>query len=491
VLVVCGLILAGAALRIGLHDPTEQPVSGDQASFTYQALSLLGGDLAYDESDQDRWLDLGWADQPHGLFVQQRDDGWAFAKPLGYSVLLAPALAAAGARGISVVGAGLVLTYAACWYGLGRLRWDRPGAAVVATAATVASHAWLFGFPAHADLFVAVLVGVAALGAARVAWRPAVGGSPTLWLALAAAATGLLVTEKLPALIALAPLLAVAFVRAPGRARAAALLAGGAVVALSVVPYLYYSDGASWSAYGGDRYYAIATTPWSGGTADDLIPWQTRDSLSPGFVLDSLTEPSGDLPSAALTYAVGRHTGVATFLPIAPALAIATGIAMWRRRGRPLLAPSREPEGEVPQEQGLSHPGSRQSADRALALAAAAGLATYAGLYLVVFTDNYFGGGQSIGNRYFLQVSLLVPVVAVAGGVSSRAARWCGAAAAGWALVVLGPQLRHPEEAFFRIDRTSAVQRTLPFDGSQEDAWRFECEPAACVPPPVDPYGEE
>jgi len=66
----------------------------------------------------------------------------------------------------------------------------------------------------------------------------------------------------------------------------------------------------------------------------------------------------------------------------------------------------------------------------------------------------------------------------------------CGAAAAGWALVVLGPQLRHPEEAFYRIDRTSALQRALPFDGSQEDAWRFECEPAACVPPPVDPYGE-
>ena len=470
-LLVCGAVLAGAALRVAVHDPTDEPVSGDQASFTYQALSLLGGDLAYDESDQDRWLDLGWADQPHGLFVQQRDDGWAFAKPLGYSVLLAPALEVAGARGISLVGAALVLAYAACWYGLGRLRWDRPAAAVVATAATVGSHAWLFGFPAHADLFVAVLVGMAALGATRVAWRRD-GGSPTLWLALAAAATALLVTEKLPALVALAPLLVVAFVRAPGRARSAAALVGGAVVAVSVLPYLYYSDGASWSAYGGDRYYALSTTPWSGGTAEGLIPWQTRDSLSPSFVLDSLTDPSGDLPSATLTYAVGRHTGVATFLPIAAALAVAAGIAVSRRRGS---------HDETPAD---------GAGDGTIALAAAVGLAAYVGLYLVVFTDNYFGGGQSVGNRYFLQVSLLVPVVAVAAGVSSQAARLCGAAAAGWALVVLGPQLRHPEEAFYRIDRTSALQRALPFDGSQEDAWRFECEPAACVPPPVDPYSE-
>lgn len=474
-LVVCGLALAGAAGRVAVHDPTDLPVSGDQASFTYQALSLLGGDLYYDAADQARWGDLGWQDQPHGLFMQRGDDGWAFAKPLGYSVLLAPALAAAGARGISLVGAGLLLAYAGCWYGLGRLRWDRAGAAVVATTATVASHAWFFGFPAHADLFVAVLVGMAALGAARAARRPAVDPS-SAWLILAAVATGLLVTEKLPALVALAPLLAVAVVRAPWRARAVAVVAGAAVVAVSVLPYLHYSDGASWSAYGGDRYYAISTTPWSGGTLKDLTPWQTRDSLSPSFVLDSITHPSDDLPSATLTYAVGRHTGVATFLPIAPALIVAAGLAVWRRRRSPVTDERTAP---------------RPSPDGAVALAAAAGLAAYVALYLVVFTDNYFGGGQSVGNRYFLQVSLLVPVLAVASGVTSRAARWCGAAAAGSALVVLGAQLRHPEEAFYRIERTTAVQRLLPFDGSQEHAWRFRCTAAECVPPPLEGYGED
>lgn len=468
-LLVCGLALGAAVLRVAVHDPTDEPVSGDQASFTYQALSLLGGDLAYDASDQERWLELGWADQPHGLFVQQRDDGWAFAKPLGYSVLLAPALAVADGRGIALVGAALVAAYAACWYGVGRLRWDRTGAAVVATAATVASHAWLFGFPAHADLFVAVLVGLAALGAARAAWSTT---APSLWLTGSAVATGLLVTEKLPALVALAPLLVVAFLRAPLRARVTAVAVGIAVVGLSIVPYLYYSDGASWSAYGGDRYYAVATTPWSGGTADDLTPWQTRDSLSPRFVLDSLTDPSDDLPSATLTYAVGRHTGVATFFPIAAALATAAIAAWWsRRRGR--------------------SPSTAETPDRTVALAAGGGLAAYVALYLVVFTDNYFGGGQSVGNRYFLQVSLLVAMVAVAGGVTSRAARWCGAAAVVWAVLVLGAQLRHPEEAFYRIDRTSAAQRRLPFDGSQMDAWRFQCEPAACVPPPLDAFGDD
>jgi hypothetical protein len=123
-----------------------------------------------------------------------------------------------------------------------------------------------------------------------------------------------------------------------------------------------------------------------------------------------------------------------------------------------------------------------------VASAAAVGLALYVALYLLVFTDNYFGGGQSIGNRYFLQVSPLVAVAAAASPLTARTARWCAVVAAAWALVVLQPHLRSPEEAFFRIDRTSAAQRTLPFDGSQVHAWRFECEPAACVPPTLEAF---
>jgi hypothetical protein len=85
---------------------------------------------------------------------------------------------------------------------------------------------------------------------------------------------------------------------------------------------------------------------------------------------------------------------------------------------------------------------------------------------------------------------LLVPVVAVTLGVTAKVARWCTAAAAAWAIVVLGAQLRQPEEAFYRLERTTAAQRLLPFDGSQEHAWRFECEPATCVAPPLEPFGD-
>src|SRR5690606_3347876 len=115
------------------------------------------------------------------------------------------------------------------------------------------------------------------------------------WLAVAAAAAALLVTEKMPALVAVGPLLLVAAVRATWRARLCAGAVCVGVLVVRVAPYLYSSDAASWSAYGGDRYYAIDKTPWSGGTEDDLTPWRTRDSLSPSFVLDQVTDPSDDL----------------------------------------------------------------------------------------------------------------------------------------------------------------------------------------------------
>jgi hypothetical protein len=465
-------VLALAVGRVAVHDPRDLPITGDQASFTYQALSLLGGDLSYDADDHARWVELGWEDQPRGLFVQRRDDGWAFAKPVGYSVLLAPAVGAAGARGIALVGAGLLAAYAGCWYLAGRLRWGRATSLAVAAAAAVASHAWFFGFPAHADLFLAVVVGAAGYGAARAAWpagQPGWRGSPALWLSVSAVATAVLVTEKLPALVAVGPLLALAAWRAPWRDRLVAAGAGLVVLGVSLVPYLVYSDGASWSAYGGDRYYAPSTTPWSGGTEDDLVTWQTREVLDPGYVADHLLPPDADAAPAALTYLVGRHTGVLTFSPVVALLLGAAGWRAWRSRHEP--------------------PARAGSAGR-VAAAAALGLAGYAAVYVLLFTDNYFGGGQSVGNRYFLQVSTLAAVVAVGAGVPARAARWCAAGAAAWALVVLGPHLLRPHEAFHRVERTSAAQRLLPFEHSQSHAWRFLCEPGTCVPPPLEPFGD-
>lgn len=431
-----------AAMRVAVHDPASLGVRGDQASFVYSALSLRGGDLAYGERDQERWLDLDWAEQPSGLFLQRYEDGWAFAKPYGYSALLVLPLAAAGLRGVSYVGAALVLAYAGCWYTAGRHRWDRATALAVAAAATVASHAWFYGFPAHADLFVAVLVGATIVGCLRARTR---GDGAALLVA--AAAVGFLTTEKVVAAVVLLPVLVVAASRCTRAIWVGAVLVAALVAGVSMVPYLHYSEGRSWSAYGGERYYAPDVTPWSGGRPSDLVRWPTDRLETPSYALERITNPSSDLPAAIGTFAVGRTTGVLTFLPLVPAL-LASAVWAARRRPRPKHSPGHD-------------------VDRPMFIAATAGLAAYSAFYLVLFTDNYYGGEQSIGNRYFLQISLLAAVVAVAAPVRRTAALRSAAFAAAWAVVVLGPNLRHADRAFHDLGHLSPVQQLLPYETTQ------------------------
>ena len=496
-LALCLAAVLAAAVRVAVHDPTELPVSGDQSAFVYQAISIAGGNLSFDPADQEEWVELDWGEQPRGLFMQKRDadyEAWAFAKPYGYSVLIAPFLAWFGPYGITFVGGLLLLAYAGCWYGIGRTRWRPAGAALVAAVATIGSNAWPMAFPAHADLFVAVLVGLAALASVRLVIGGRVDASdgsrgPELskawtvaWAIVGAATAGVLVTEKMPALVVVGPLLALGLWRSPMRARIAAVGVGAVVVAVSVVPYLVYSDGASWNAYGGDRYYAAGRTPWSGGTIDDLTPWRTAESMSPSRVLDRLEDPADDLPSAALTYVVGRHTGAVTHQPVIAALGVAALVAVVRRRRRTDDDPDQATIGE-------DDPADRARWSRWALIASAGGLAAYVVLYLVSFTDNYFGGGQSVGNRYFLQVSAMVAVIPIAARVTERAAMWAALVGGIAAAVLITPHLFQPDEAFYHLERTSPVQELLPFDGSQSGNWRFECDPDVdCVPPPLAPY---
>jgi hypothetical protein len=475
--IVSAALLAVVLLDV-LASAPDRAVQGDEASFVYNAISIRGGNLSYDSADQERWLSLGMGDYPVGLFTQAYDGGWAAAKPIGYSVLLAPFLWAFGLRGTQVVGAVLLLAYASCWYGSVRLRWSRQASLIVAGVATLGSHVWFYAFSAHADLFVATLVGIVSYGCLRGALR-----ADAVWMWSACGAAGVLATEKIPALLALLPVLGVAALRL-GRRRAmtgAAILLG--VGAMTTVPYLHYSDGASWSAYGGDRYYVgEARPPWDGGDVRDMQSVRTDEVITLGFVADRLSSPSGDIPHAALTYVLGRHTGALTFMPIAPLL-IAAAVPVLRRARRARTGDV-PPSGTIDRAAEIGIPGIEDtsetgdgvpsaSGEHPMSFLAWAGLATmalYVGFYLLLFTNNYYGGYHSIGNRYFLQFSAVAVIPPIAAGLSQRVALLCAAAAAAWSVVVLGPLLLDGDNMFREFWHTTATQRLLPYDRTQDHA---------------------
>ncbi len=93
------LVFAYILVPIATDDFRAGPLIGDQSNFLLQSLSIVRShNLSYDTNDQAAWASVGWTPYPDGLFSQKRDDGWAFAKPYGYSVWMSPFIRAFSVR---------------------------------------------------------------------------------------------------------------------------------------------------------------------------------------------------------------------------------------------------------------------------------------------------------------------------------------------------------------------------------------------------------
>jgi hypothetical protein len=443
-LAVVTLITCVGTLR---HDYRDATLVGDQASQLMQAVSLThGGNLSYDAEDLRHYADATWRvryREPAGLLFQRHGDGWAFAKPYGYSLVVAPFLRVLGpTHGVAVANTVLLLAVLVICVALLRLRLSGPAVPLVAGALVLVSNVVPYAYVLYVELFTAAVVGVAAYGMLRAA------RDGTRWAALIGfAATGLALAEKSTLVFALGPLALVALVRLPGvRARLPAIGAVVVVFGLAVLPYWHYSDHRSISPYGGERYATKGgAVPFSDPPAppDRFKRNSTDETLTVSYVRDALGESWKEKARSAATYVVGRHTGVLVFMPVAVVVAVLALLT-----GRRMTAP---------------------------AVAILGGLVLYALVYVVLFTDNYYGGGQSYGNRYFVQVSLLVPALAAAAPIPSRRLVAGALASIVFALVVLWPGIRHPSTAVEHIERTTALQRRFPFESNQAGAIRFRC----------------
>jgi hypothetical protein len=214
------------------------------------------------------------------------------------------------------------------------------------------------------------------------------------------------------------------------------------VFGLAVLPYLKYSDWNSITPYGGDRYYAMTSVPFGGGTG-----YQPAGVEVAG-IKDKLLAPVDDKLAAAGLYVAGRHTGMLAFMPVALLLLLA------------VVARIRHVDGWT--------------------RAALLGVLAYIGFYVVLFPLNFYGGGQSLGNRYFLQIAPAVLVLVVMAGLPRRWVVWFSAAGIVVALAMIWPHHLHPGIAYDTIAKTSPLQRLLPFESNQELKADFRCYEADC-----------
>jgi hypothetical protein len=212
------------------------------------------------------------------------------------------------------------------------------------------------------------------------------------------------------------------------------------VVLAVIAPNLKYSDGASWNAYAGERSQAVpslgADPPFDGVHLEPGVGWRrvhTGENQSGSKIVERLyNDPEAGLRSTYF-YFFGRHTGMFVFVPVGflILLMVLLRIRKLDRHAWSILI----------------------------------GVFAFVLIAAFAYHRNYFGGAQSLGNRYFLQVSPALLALAVAADLRVRAL--AGAALGGAVLAVLfmWPHFQDPSGAYpVGLARTSWLQRQLTFE---------------------------
>ena len=323
------------------------------------------------------------------------------------------------------------------------------GAAVplLAGVFVFASYVYFYAFTTAVDLFLAFVTAVACLGFVR-AWKLR---SPW-WAALGTVATAIALGDRITVGFALVPALVVVLIRLGGHRQRAAVAVVGIVAYRPIFPFLYYSDYEAVSPYVQPRYRTSASAiPWT-------IPvdeWQATtskprsgaeeqpDHFTPSGVWSRITGSPEDVPEATAYFFVGEHTGLLAFIPLA-VVTLVFAAFRWRRLD-------------------------------GIALALLAGLLGYSALYLVVYTDNFYGGGQSLGTATSCRYAPLLLGVLASLRPSGRVALTVAVICSVISLTFLWPHHADPESAYLHIDRTTAIQRVLLFEHNQRHQQYFRC----------------
>ena len=464
-----------AAVAVDLPRVSDRHFWNDGATYYGMAVSLAeDGDLRYEQRDLLRVLGV-YPGGPQGVFLKRTRGGlrldpaggfpWIrratepaihFAKPFLYSAMAAPFVRALGApRGLLVVNA--LFFSLALGLGYGELRRQTsPGRALaVALVAVLGTVAPLYFFWLTPEAFLLGLI-----TAGLVAWRR---GHPLLAAVLLGLATYSKPTNLFVALVLGVEPLLHGWREGGGRGLVRGLvesLRRGAAMAL-VVAALF---GVNWAAtgelnyQGGERKTFYTRFPFEapGVDFDNSGFWMTTDHVGPlveGRDDDKYVgrtappRPPQEIPDSFVRnlayFWIGRFGGaVPYFFPAVLAVFLFLGVG------------PRTPAGW---------------------LALAALLVSYL-LYIWLIPDNWYGGGGTVGNRYFVNL-LPLTLFLVPRGREAILAGASALAAAVWVAPILASPIHHSrapgDHATWAVYRVFPAELTMLNDLSVFlDVWR-------------------
>jgi hypothetical protein len=459
--VVCTALVI-ASLAVDLPRAAQGEFWGDAATYYAMAWSLAkDGDVRYEAADLER-IRAEYPGGPSGVFLKRAAGGitldttagfpWLrrvrpdegrlyYAKALAYPLLAAPLVACLGTRGLTLANGlllALALTLAVATL---RRRGLSPGPALAVAVALLL----LTVTPLYVVWPTPEILGLTLVMAGLWAWA----ADRPLLSALLFGVAGYLKPPNLlmAAPLGLAPLLpleSASFSKGLARRIAEALRRGLVMCAMAAALYgVNAAITGEWNYQGGERKTFYGRYPFdaNGTTFDSAGFWMTTNQLGPlvaGRDDSKVSERSGPArPRAELVQTLAANLGyfwfgrfggaLAYFFPAVAALLLFL-----------LLGPR----------------------DRAAWLALLAVVLSWIA-YIWIIPDNWYGGGGTVGNRYFLN---LLPAFLFL--VPAKGARWRFMPLAGVAglVVFLAPVLAQPIHHSLRpgAHATGAAFRALP-----------------------------
>jgi hypothetical protein len=368
--VLAVLVLVAIAAAVQVNSPPTTSLYGDQAAHLIAAQSLVfDHDLRYSLTDLDRFRDTTpFSAGPRGMFLKLgRDGDFYYAKPFTYAFAASLLWRLAGIDSFRLLNALCLIIIAGTFVLSVRTLLSAWMVVPVALGLFWFSPYLAWVGVMHPDLFIGALL---ALGG-YLMLRP---GRTVTTSAVSGVLLGLCLYEKPTFILPVVALFICGYW--DNRPRSAALAAAVAVLVGWLIPtsVQLFQDG-HLLAYQGVRFYVSGDHgfPLEAGWVAPTFGGTTH-IFNLHNLVDAVLTNARLLPEKLSDFLVGRQTGIVVYFPTMAALIVVTVAVGWRSWRAMLL------------------------------LAAFFGVLT---IYWVAFPRNGYGGSQSFGSRYLMQ---LLPV---------------------------------------------------------------------------------
>jgi len=363
------LFLIISLLSIFHFDPIKNGIYADMSTHLLQSQSIAYDlDLKYEKKDLDRYYSEPWETPPMGIFLVKSDSNYIYGKPFLYSLFSAPFTRIFNSKGPLILNALCLSVIFFLILKAVNTKTTNIVTAIIFSLVLIICSTLPFYIPTiHPDIFIATLI--------FLSFYLLIYGKQKKYIFLSSVLFGLSIYEKLPFGI-FAPVYTYITFKKTNLKKTIFYLA---ICALTyTIPTLITATQThTFSSYKGERWYY--TIPPFDTKPEKGRPVDTNSYFNINKLINTSLPTIYNLKQYAVDFIIGKQTGILIYFPCTIPLLFGTIVLNKKTRNILILPTS----------------------------------IAYILFYFVLLPQNYYGGLDSLGNRYFLQIYPLITITLV------------------------------------------------------------------------------